>query len=80
MKPIISLAALLLLALFGQGAPNVSSLIRFTPNHFTGVASIVTDARGNVFICGVTQRPEELPRPMVRIGKPRAGGQDAFVT
>ena len=71
--------SLLLVAAFGYAAQTTSPLVRFAATHFTGVTDITTDGQGNAFICGVTKRPELLPGPIARIGKPRAGEYDAFV-
>jgi hypothetical protein len=79
MKTAPTLAALLLVALCSHAAPNPSPLVHFTTSDFTGITGTATDRQGNVFICGVTRRPEVLPGPLVRIGKPRAGEYDAFV-
>ena len=73
------LLALLMPFTFASRAASSPALISFSPQDFTAVTDTATDSRGNIFICGVTKRPEILPGELIRLGSSGRDDFDAFV-
>src|SRR5688572_17277188 len=76
---IVAIALLLHIPFRASAAQGVNPLLQFDSADGTYITDVATDAKGNVYVCGNTQRPASLPGNVVIRGVGANGYYNAFV-
>src|SRR5688572_26064433 len=78
LRPLLSLAVLFIAVLFSARSSDAITPILHFGGVEAGIADIVTDTAGNIYLCGATARPGKLPGRANRLGS-TGGEYDAYV-